>query len=317
MYYSRSVYFIPVWFDRYEQFVGKFSKSDRWELVPSEKYAPRYLLNYVTRIANDKSLMQMFSLNDIESLNVYMYEDELKYEIPPEITEVRFSCFATGVGFIEFWVDYKGWTPEEISNFAYLFKKAAKKRTEDIPESKQRLYDAALSLLPQKSNASVFFSCTTPFKYECNCFHFMHLEGTAKDENTAQRRLELLRRSYHTEFTQSADSEYDMAYCPYEYDQWGGSPEGLVNINYDSGNESADYFMQNYKVSHLSVDYYFLYLILLNQKFSAIQYILMISEMYDGKNSDIENSPLRCLCIGSSNHSFLTIITRKERDRYN
>ena len=127
MSYAKSVFFIPVWFDNYPLFTQALAKNTLWKELEPDKYTPSYLLNYATSIAENKDLFQLFALKDIHSLNVYMFEPELKLKTTPQIEQVRFSCFLTGVGFMEFWVNYEDLTPEEITDFAYLFKKAAKR----------------------------------------------------------------------------------------------------------------------------------------------------------------------------------------------
>ena len=288
MSYSKSVYFIPVWFNDFTAFTEKLLKEKMlWEPVDSQQYCPRYLLNYAERIARNKNLFQMFSLTDTSSLNVYMYEEELSLKNIPQIEQVRMSCFATGVGFLEFWVNYNGMTPEEIADFAYLFKKAAKMCGKKIENNKRALYDVANSILPALSNAKLFFTSTVPFKYECSCFHFVHLDESPECEKQAQDRLHRLSRSYNTNFSFSAESDYDMVYKSSDIDHWGGSSEGLVNITYDYKNDESDYYLHNLKLNHLCIDYYFLYLLLLNQRFTAIQYINDIACAFGRSQTEI------------------------------
>ena len=197
------------------------------------------------------------------------------------------ACFSTGVGFLEFWINYDGMTPEEISNFAYLFKKAAKMCGKKIENNTRALYDVANSILPEYLNAKLFFTSTVPFKYECSCFHFIHLDESAEDEKKAQDRLYRLSRSYNTNFSFSFESDYDMVYKSSESDHWGGSSEGLVNITYDPKNDDSDYYLHHLKLNHLSIDYYFSYLLLLNQRFTAIQYINDIACAFGKSQAEI------------------------------
>ena len=274
MSYSKSVYFIPAWFDDFENFTEKLSKEKLlWERVDSQQYSPRYLLNYAVRIAQNESLFQLFNLVNTSSLNIYMYEEELDLKNIPQIEQVRMACFSTGVGFLEFWINYDGMTPEEISDFAYLFKKATKMCGKNTENNTCALYDVAKSILPENLNANLFFTSTAPFKYECSCFHFIHIDESPEDNKQNQDRLYRLSRSYNTNFSFSFESDYDMVYKSSESDQWGGSSEGLVNITYDSKNDESDYYLHHLKLSHLCIDYYFLYLLLLNQRFASIQYI--------------------------------------------
>jgi hypothetical protein len=68
-----------------------------------------------------------------------------------------------------------------------------------------------------------------------------------------------------------------MLFEPYDYDHWAGSPDGLVNIFHPDGNPATDDYLEHYKPLQLSGNYRFMYLVLLNQRFSAIQYLEKIS----------------------------------------
>ena len=83
-------------------------------------------------------------------------------------------------------------------------------------------------------------------------------------------------------------SDCDMYFSPYGYEHWGGSTEGLVNISYLTGSSGTDYYLTNYKINQLESDYYFSYLLLLNQRFAAIRYINEIAMAEDSSSRDIE-----------------------------
>jgi hypothetical protein len=78
-----------------------------------------------------------------------------------------------------------------------------------------------------------------------------------------------------------------MIYEPYVYDRWAGSQEGLVNICFYTEDEAANSFIRNYKQRHLDDNYQFMYLLLLNQRFSAIRYIDQIAAL---NKSDMKTS---------------------------
>lgn len=291
MSYAKTVFFIPVWFDDFDKISKNIGDSGIWKYTEKEKISPSYLFHYASNIAKDSELFRSFSLKSTESLNIYMYEEETDFTQSPSIDEVRFSCFATGLGFIEFWVSYPDATFEEIANFAYLFKKTTKSREKALENNKRVLYDVAESLLPTDLNCKLFFSASAQFKYECNCFHFIHKDADIPDAAELTSTLRHLCRSYKTTMPISAESTYDVTYEAGDGDFWCGSTEGLVNILFDSqchNDSTADYYLHRIKPLHLSVDYYFLYLLLLNQKYSAIQYIYMVSKVINKPSRDIE-----------------------------
>ena len=76
------------------------------------------------------------------------------------------------------------------------------------------------------------------------------------------------------------NDSFSMLYKPYSYDNWAGSPEALVDINIvnTSKDDRTSYFINNLKYLHLTIDYRFMYLVLLNQRFSSIKLISNISK---------------------------------------
>lgn len=276
---NTTVYMIPVWFGNLADFSAKLKVSGKWQRLTKDELSTNYLLHYAHRIAVDAKRFQAFRLTNCGDLPVYMFEDEFDFPQMPEINEIRFSCFGTGVGFLEFFVAYGDLPINAISEFAYKFKKATKAKTRT--DGKISLYTAAQSLIPEGSDAELFFDCTAQFKYECRCLHMIKAEGEQNDEAYLYEQLNLLKRSYNSNFknkSHAGSSEYDMIYEPYDYDKWGGSQEALVNIVCETGQQDTDFFVNNYKYEHLYNDYHFLYLLLLNQRFSAVHYIAQIAE---------------------------------------
>lgn len=292
MSYAKTVFFIPVWFDDFEKLSKRIDGDNIWCCTEKEKISPSYLFHYASNVAKDSNLFKSYSLKDTSSLNVYMYDEEIDFKGIPSIEEVRFSSFSTGVGFVEFWISYSGVTLEEISNFAYLFKKATKLKDKAQENGKQSLYDVAKSLLPYDINCQLFFSSSAQFKYECNCFHFIHKDGSIPEKTHLNNTLHHLCRSFKSSMPIITDSKYEMTYEAGAGDYWCGSTEGIVNVLFDcqgKDDDNLDYYLHTIKPIHLNVDYYFLYLLLLNQKYSAIQYIYMVSKVINKPSKDIEN----------------------------
>ena len=114
-----------------------------WETTDSKKVWAGYLFRYASEINKNKDLFVSYTLKDPTKLNVYMFQEEMAAEEMPHIDEVRCSCFGTGVGVIEFWVSYSGWSAEKIANFSYMFKKATSKCNKELPDHQRALYDVA------------------------------------------------------------------------------------------------------------------------------------------------------------------------------
>ena len=306
MSYSKSIFFIPVWFDDFEKFTAQMDDMPIWESANWKKLWVKYLYHYASTIsktkrANDKpkaeesqakpkssarrimekrdeDIFALFTLKDAAAAKPYLYGDVLNFTKTPVLEEVRFSAFATGVGFLEFWVSYEDMTLEEITEFSYHFKKAngagdAYKR--QLPNGEKLLWDVANSLLPKDSK--IFFSSAHKTKSECNCFHFIHLDQEIPEEQERKAELYRLSRSYRTDMPVSAESDYDIIYEAGPGDFWSGSPEGMANVVYDAKPGNEDYYLHTLKPKSMENDYYFMYLLLLNQKYSAVEYIRMVS----------------------------------------
>lgn len=275
---NSSVFFIPITFDNYDKFVGAYSSDAQWSDLPQEEYTTQYLLRYVKNLAQSKNKTRFFRYNDPKSLPVYMYENDESFDTVPDVSQVRLTCFATGIAFFEIWVDYGDMPIDDIMNFAYKFKKTCPSAG-NIPQGKKCLCDIGCSLLPKGVDAELFFANDIEFKRECLALHMIYLPDE-KENAELDRKLELLKHSYSSTFSGylSDDGMYDMTYKPYSYDMWAGSQEGLVNIVMNGANDTSDYYIREFKYKHLTIDYRFLYLMLLNQRFASIKYIQHISE---------------------------------------
>lgn len=291
MSYAKSIFFIPVWFDQLQSFISALEKTSLWETTDPKKVWAGYLFRYASDINRKKELFASFTLKDASSLNVYMFQYDLCLENTPKIDEVRLSCFSTGVGFMEFWVSYTDLEVDKIADFSYMFKKATSKCKKELPNQQRALYDVASSLLPEEHKAILFFSASARFKYECNCFHFLHLDQEIPDHSTLQAELFRLGRSYRNNMPVAGESAYDMIYEAGSGDYWSGCTEGLANIVYDhkhARDGEKDYYLHSLKLQRLQTDYYFMYLLLLNQKYSAVEYIKMVAQSLDVNTKAVE-----------------------------
>ncbi len=286
---NSTIFFIPVWFDNYRSFVGEMEKLPVWSKIPTEKIAPRYFLSYITQIVNRPDDFCAFALKDEAIPDIYMCEDKLSLSDTTTITQIRFSAFGTGVGFLEFRVEYGDLSFDEIANFAYKFKKATEQKAGTIPEGKVCLYNAAKMLMPENTKAELFFTRSVSFKNECHCFHMLYADKDRYTKEELDRYLRLLRRSQSTSFdTCCHDDDYDMLFEPYTYDLWAGSQESLVSISTNAGDSNSNFYIEHFKPGQLSIDYHFMYLMLLNQRYSAIQYISQIACASSMSTKEIE-----------------------------
>jgi hypothetical protein len=274
---NSTVFFAPFWVDNYEKFLCDAKKDERYS-ERENKELLSYLLPYVNSIYTDPSLFCSFELKSEHLKDIYMLNDCISLPEPPILEGLRVSCFSTGCGFFEMTVNYGGAPLGCIEDFAYRFKNAS------FVDSKNGhsndLFSCLSTLLP--SPADLFFTASS-FKKECKMFHRILLpEGVNEAELVTH--LAKLRRGYHNNFPLPADdSDYDMLYRPYRHDCWAGSQEGIASVTYLSDDESSNNYVKKHKFSQLDANYRFLYLLLLNQRFSSMKYIECISALNKSK----------------------------------
>ena len=124
MSYSKSIFFVPVWFNDFKQFTGEIDKMDAWESADYTKLWVKYLYPYASSLSKterrnklgesqkpkksnkiptvEKRKEDVFAhyiIKDLSAAQPYMYEDVLQLQGKVTLEEVRFSCFATGVAF--------------------------------------------------------------------------------------------------------------------------------------------------------------------------------------------------------------------------
>ncbi len=267
---NKTVFFAPVWAESYERFVSSISKDKRY--CKSDKSdVPQYMLPYITRIYCDDSFYMEFNLKKEYFPDLCMFESNFKSGGRAVIEEIRLSCFATGCAFFEFHVQYDGLSINEIADFSFNFKNADKNQDRNGPV-KTSMKEAIKELLPPKAEAIAFYASSGK-KNECKMFHQIRAESDMGREEIT-RHLIHLRRGYYKDFPiPDMGEDYDMMFEPYHYDHWAGSQEGFVNIFQLTDNSGDNNYLTRYKPIHLSVNYRFMYLILLNQRFSAIVYL--------------------------------------------
>ena len=282
---NNSIFFAPIWTDDYKSFVSELTKDSRYHIIP-KKRVPQYLLPYITRIYTNDSLFMQFELNKEDLPHLCMFSECLHLETAPVLQSMRLSCFSTGCIFAEFYITYEGLTVDQITDFTYRFKNAMKTDTRN--GYTLTLNSALEELLPKNIKTDRFFT-GADFKQECKMFHQIGSK-TPFTEEELQKYLVHLRRGYHRNFAfPKGDSDYDMIYQPYPYDHWAGSQEGIVNIFHHSGDSSTDYYLTHFKPAQLALNYRFMYLILLNQRFSAIHYLEQLTAFSQYSRKEQEN----------------------------
>ncbi len=279
-----SYYILPLSFGQEETLVSHVERSELWERTPTEQRRCHYLFDYVSRIVRSDDACRVYSLKEPGALPLYLFEREAGLSTPPLLSAVSLYLFATGVAFLEYRIEYGKLSPTEIVSFAYHFKSAHRADKPSCEKGeKESLYTVSQRLVgANETDAHLFFTNESPLKHQAFCFHAV--KADYKNEAERDRLLFLLKRSYTTDFSydgQGDSGDYDMTYLPYDYMAFGGCQEGFAALCRDADNEGANYFINEYFARQLSEDYHYLYLILLNQRFSGMRYIAEIATTDD------------------------------------
>lgn len=277
---NSSYYILPLVIDSADKLEAYLAASDKW--IPGVRdggeYGGRYgyLFNYVSRIIESEEMCRVYQYSEPSLLPIYMFGNEVQSACAPAVTEATLYAFGTGVGFFELKVTYGEMTPDEICRFAYHFKVATRARKDKYVKGDKKSLHVVLDELfpPETSGARRFITGRDADKYQGLCFHMIKTDY--RDE--AERKLLLfrLKRSYNEKFLYDEDNDfgqYDMTFAPYEYLAFGGCQEGFAALCRDTGVPSTDFFINEYFYPQLTFHHHYMYLILLNQRFSELLYV--------------------------------------------
>lgn len=285
MAYNKSLFLIPISFNDYEFSSKRIKNYANW-VTDTTCFKTQYLFDYTYLISQNPNRFKAFKYNNPKSLGLYMFENYPNLELSnqPQLTDVSLWLFGTGIGFLGVQIDYNDCNIRDILEFSYRFKKAANYRKDfTLPIGKSFLFDVARRILPEE--AELFFPYTDSIKFECRCFHMLQVPNEDKHIENMQKYCKQLRRTYNSRFDiegTSLEEKYDMYFEPTKNDMWGGSQEGLVNICVES--DDVHNFVNTFKEKQLLTDHLFMYLILLNQRYSCIKYIKDLSQI-DSNNT--------------------------------
>lgn len=202
--------------------------------------------------------------------------DVKKYIV--DIRNIKIHCFGTNVGFLVYDVWYSAdMEYDDILEFSYLFKKvgiSAVEISEVVPpggsEKNIYLYELSKRLIANEfDDVEIFFHVNDVAKMKSNVFTVFCDE----DRNMINEKLFHLSHAYNKDYKYN-QSYRDNAFCcyhPYPYIHWGYCQDGITCVYHD-----INTFTSNDLNGKIQNDYYFMYLILLNQRYTVLD---LISEM--------------------------------------
>ena len=283
MFVNTSVFLIPIWFDSMENLKKNMTLFREWEKCPQEELGTDYLLSYAHLLTQNEARFVKYRCILTGEESVYKCEDiDEAYAEGAKIKEISLLAFGTGVAFASIQVEYHDLSPVQICNFIYGFK-AVGRIAEKYKKGKidrEDIESFLVKILPQF--AEPFFYVTAAFKRECLCYTYIKAESSDVPGLNLSELMFRLGRGYSDRFEQTGnDSSFDLVYQPYEHDRWSGSQEGLANLVFEPDQRKEDYFINNYKPLQLAKDYFFMYALLLNQRFASLKYIEIVAEATD------------------------------------
>lgn len=205
------------------------------------------------------------------------YKDKTR-EYTIDIRNIKIHCFGTNIGFLVYDVWYSAdMGYQDILEFNYMFKKVGtanlKIKGTDIPDGRDKntfLYRLSQSLIANnREDVAIFFHSNHFVRMQSNVFTiFCDTDG--EKETLIEDKLFHLCHSYTTDYGCGQKYPKDSFCCfhPYTYIHWGGCQEGIACIYY-----SVNDFTSNDISGKLQNDYYFMYLILLNQRYTLLSLV--------------------------------------------
>lgn len=251
------------------------SEKNKWTLEP-DGFKTKYLMFYAGKMNEDgDDRFQMYRYAEPEKLHIYMFEDKFSDSGKiPILGDISFYVFGKEIGFLEFQVFYGDMSDGDIAKFVYSFRSLRNPKT--LPEESdcKRLKEAAEDILPaENSGTKLCFSNPSEVKMQANVYTMLGIDDLSDDESKSI--CCRIAHGYRTVSTSDGDAESDYDKCLHlnteEY--WSICPDGIAYINNYSKKRYSPYTYEN-----LRIDFHFMYLLLLNQRFAAISFIEAISE---------------------------------------
>lgn len=201
-----------------------------------------------------------------------------------DIRNIKIHCFGTNIGFLVYDVWYSiDMDYQEILEFNYMFKKVGTSdiniKDADVPDSGDKntfLYRLSKNLITNGlDDVELFFNTNHPVRMESNVFSIFCDTGGDRIED----KLFHFCHSYTIDYgcSQVYPEESFFRFHPFTYIHWGGCQDGLSCIYYD-----INEFTANDINGKLKNDYYFMYLVLLNQRYTLLS---LVNEMMGCKKA--------------------------------
>ncbi len=293
VFFENGTYFIfPVQILDLDSFINTMNRDKNWEAHPKNEpiFETFYLLQYAREmLVPQNGNMRAFHYKSVESLNICTFKRyieerlcEMLHDIP-KLSEVSCYVFATGIAFLEFKVLYGKMSLDEIVEYIYLFRSLRNDELKyaEYYEPTQISVKTAIKKVLENSwdFVKVCFSNPSEIKSQADIFTMIHTENASNPIRTNDEIMKYrywLANGYNTRFNfapienkEKYEEKYNLAYSTSTEHHWGGTQDGIVCL---SVNPFTFFYRQ------LCSDYHFMYLILLNHRFTSLQYVYELSK---------------------------------------
>ena len=279
-------YFIfPMKISDPERLNSYLASSGGWVRV-DEPFNTQYILRYSSDMNKSRDgRLTSYRYAEAKKIPLYMFGSRIESRVEkhsleesghtPSLDDVVLYVFGSGIAFLEFRILYGDMTPDEIVEFVYLFRSLRFNESKDwlgFTDGSIGVGNAIEKLMPHKeSGTELCFSNPSEVKRQALIFSAVCIEGVMNGatEKELDRLRYYLSHGYNNDFPFDGDGsehfgKYEMCFNTGGGLYWGGAQDGLACVT------AAP---PKYQYERICSDYHFLYLLLLNQRFSAISYI--------------------------------------------
>ena len=230
-----------------------------------------YDINVDSVLGDEKNINNFYSIGSalIENMKILMFTDYIGYLI------IR--------------INYLSMCVDQIENFVYHFKRYTELDPKTHTNKKGLLYKIVNTVLPGEKFIPFFCTEKDDFK-SCNVFQLVKIKpdeyidaDNSKSERNYSKHLFSLGRSYKPNFNYDGkalkESESDAHYSPMVYCDWCGSPSTMsciINLNNVDIDDKS--FLEGAFYKNFQNDYFFMYLILINQRFTTLYLLSKLTQ---------------------------------------
>lgn len=291
---SFGYFIVPFWINKYKSLKKHLSGIVKETINKNETpYDFQYLFKYVKNIFDaseyfeiDKSklceedLKSIFPIQDVDTGKSYN----------ANLLDISIYLMDKTKGFLLFKVDYNAMTEEDLKYFVYYFSHIGNSYNENnskISTTFSKIVAEILKFKDYKTFTKTKGDFTTPFYYiakkgNCVCpvLQLVKRDFSAMSDEEYKKYCYCIGRGYYstenlTEERINNNGNVDMIFQPTTSTKWFGNQRNLVCVC----NTAIKDTLQKNAASNIEQNYIYLYLTLLNQRFTLLTYMSQLVEL--------------------------------------